>query len=173
MKKEDCFYLGKIIKPFGYKGEVVLFLDVDDMQTYKDLPYVYIEINKRLIKYDIDSFRFHGNKVVVTFQDVRADEVSTLIGKEMYLPLEFLPKLEGNQFYFHEVIDFEVIDKEKGNIGTIAEIIDNTTQPIMSIDFNGKEILMPLIDEILDKVDRENRKMYIHAPEGLIDIYLT
>lgn len=173
MKKEDCFYLGKIIKPFGYKGEVVLFLDVDDMQTYEDLPYVYIEINKRLIKYDIDTFRFHGNKVVVTFKDVRADEVNTLISKEMYLPLEFLPKLEGNQFYFHEVIDFEVIDKEKGNIGTIAEIIDNTTQPIMSISFNGREILMPLIDEILDKVDRENRKMYIHAPEGLIDIYLA
>ncbi|MBR1627616.1 MAG: 16S rRNA processing protein RimM [Bacteroidales bacterium] len=172
MKKEECFYLGKIIKPFGFKGELVLFLDVDDIYAYEDLPYVYIDINKRLIKYDIDTFRYHGNKVVVTFADVQPDESAVLVGKEMYLPLEFLPKLEGNQFYFHEVIGFEVIDKQKGSIGTLKEIIDNTTQPLMSIDCNGKEVLMPLIDEILDKVDRDNEKIYINAPEGLIDIYL-
>ena len=42
MKKENCFYLGKIVKPFSYKGELVLFLDVDDIYTYKDLSYLYI-----------------------------------------------------------------------------------------------------------------------------------
>ncbi|MGP1515428.1 MAG: ribosome maturation factor RimM [Bacteroidales bacterium] len=172
MKKENCFYLGKIVKPFSYKGELVLFLDVDDIHTYKDLSYLYIEINKRLVQYDISSFRYHGNKVVVTFKEIDFEQASLLVGKEMYLPLDFLPKLSGNQFYFHEVIGFKVIDEKEGNIGRIKEIIDNTTQPIMNINFNDKEILIPLIDEILNKVDRENRTMYIHAPEGLIDIYL-
>ena len=172
MKKEDCFYLGKIVKPFSYKGELVLFLDVDDIYEYEDLAYVYIDINKKLVKYDIDTFRYHGNKVVVQFKDVTTDDAAFLVGKEMFLPTEFLPELTGNQFYFHEVIGFEVIDDKKGNIGRIKEFIENV-QPIMITDLDGKEILIPVVDEVIKQVDRENKIMKISAPEGLIDIYLN
>ena len=86
--------------------------------------------------------------------------------------MERLPKLEGNKFYFHEIIGFNVVDEEKGNIGKIREIYDNMTQPIMAIDFGEKEILIPLIDEVIKQVDRQNKTIHIKAPQGLIDIYL-
>ncbi len=172
MKKEDCFYLGKIVKPFSYKGELVLFLDVDDIYAYEDLAYVYIDINKRLVKYEIEDFRYHGNKVVVRFKDVTTEETSVLVGKEMYLPLEFLPELTGNQFYYHEVIGFEVIDEVNGSIGNIKEFID-TNQTIMITEKDGREVLIPLVDEVIKTVDRENKTLYILAPDGLIDIYLN
>ena len=85
--------------------------------------------------------------------------------------MSFLPELEGNQFYFHEVIGFEVIDKEKGNIGKIKEFID-TNQTIMIIENGEKEILIPVVDEVIDRLDRDAKTMYITAPDGLIDIYL-
>jgi 16S rRNA processing protein RimM len=172
MKKEDCFYLGKIVKPFSFKGELVLFFDVDDIENYIDLEFVYLEIKDKLIKYEINNLRLQGNKMVCQFKDVTKEESNMLIGKEMYLPLEFLPKLSGNKFYFHEVIGFNVQDKEKGNIGVIKEIYDNTVQPIMSIDDNGKEILIPIINNVVKNVDRENKLISIEAPQGLIDIYL-
>ena len=172
MTKEDCFYLGRIVKPFSYKGELVLFFDVDNPEEYLDLEYVYIEINKRLVKYEIESMRPHSNKMVARFKDLMEDEATLLVGKDMYLPLEFLPKLEGNKFYFHEVIGFSVEDKTKGKIGTIKEIYDNMTQPIMVLDFDGKEVLIPIIDRVIKEVDREHRLIKIEAPEGLIDIYL-
>ncbi len=171
MKKEDCYYLGRIVKPFSYKGELVLFFDVDNIYEYEGLEYVYIEINNRLVKYNIETFRLHGNKVVVTFEDLSPEEANVLVGKELYLPLSFLPELEGNQFYFHEVIGFEVIDKEKGNIGKIKEFID-TNQTIMIIENGEKEILIPVVDEVIDRLDRDAKTMYITAPDGLIDIYL-
>lgn len=46
------------------------------------------------------------------------------------------------------------------------------TQPIMAIDFGEKEILIPLIDEVIKQVDRQNKTIHIKAPQGLIDIYL-
>ena len=171
MKKEDCYYLGRIVKPFSYKGELVLFFDVDNIYEYEGLEYVYIEINNRLVKYNIETFRLHGNKVVVTFEDLSPEEANVLVGKELYLPLSFLPELKGNQFYFHEVIGFEVIDKEKGNIGKIKEFID-TNQTIMIIENGEKEILIPVVDEVIDRLDRDAKTMYITAPDGLIDIYL-
>ena len=83
-----------------------------------------------------------------------------------------LPPLTGNQFYYHEVIGFQVIDKEKGDIGICKDFIDVSNQPIMQVDKDGKEILIPAVDDIFEEVDREQRILRVAAPEGLIDIYL-
>jgi 16S rRNA processing protein RimM len=89
------------------------------------------------------------------------------------LPLQRLPKLKGNKFYFHEVIGFEVIDKTKGVIGNIDKIMDHPAQPILQILHNtGKEILIPIADDIVLDVDRKNKQICIQAPDGLIDLYL-
>ena len=172
MKKEDCFYLGKISKPFGYKGEVSVFLDVDSPEEYSELEEVYVEINKRLVRYEIESIRIQTNKAVVRFADVTNEDVSRLVGKSLFLPLEYLPELEGNNFYFHEIIGFDVEDKQKGMVGKIAGVYENTPQPLLSIEFEGKEILIPAIDSIITEVDRSKRLMKIKAPQGLIELYL-
>ncbi len=173
MTKQDCFYLGRVAKPFSYKGELVLFFDVDNPLEYLDLDFVYMEINKRLVKYNIEAIRPHSNKMVVKFSDVTPEESNLLVGKDLYLPLEMLPKLDGNKFYFHEIIGFEVVDETKGNIGIVKEVYDNTTQPIMVVELEEKEILIPIIDEVIKEVDRDNKVIKIIAPQGLIDIYLT
>jgi 16S rRNA processing protein RimM len=172
MEVKDCFYLGKVVKPFSYKGELVLFFDVDEPSDYADLNEVYIEINQRLVLYKISSMRV-SNKIVAKFEDTTPEDSAKLIGKDLYLPLELLPVLDGNKFYFHEVIGFDVEDKSYGMLGKITEIIINNVQPVFSIDCNGKEVLIPIIDSIIEEVKREERLIKIIAPEGLIDIYLS
>lgn len=172
MKIEDCFYLGKISKPFSYKGEVVLFLDVDEPQDYAQLDGVYVAINKKLVLYTISSIRINNNKAVVRFDDVEYEDLDRLIGRELYLPLELLPPLEGNKFYFHEIIGFSVIDEERGDIGKILGVYENAPQPLLSIDKDGKEILLPIIDEVIIDVNRAEKQMRVKSPEGLIDLYL-
>lgn len=172
MKIEDCFYLGKILKPFSYKGEVVLFLDVDEPMDYSELDGVYVSINKKLVLYTIKSIRINNNKATVRFDEVEYEDLERLLGRELYLPLELLPPLEGNKFYFHEIIGFEVIDSEKGNIGKIVGVYENAPQPLLSIDCEGKEILLPIIDEVILNVDRQAKQMNVKSPEGLIELYL-
>jgi 16S rRNA processing protein RimM len=172
MKIEDCFYLGKILKPFSYKGEVVLFLDVDEPMDYSQLDGVYVSINKKLVLYEIKSIRINNNKATVRFDGVEYEDLDRLLGRELYLPLELLPPLEGNKFYFHEIIGFSVIEEEKGNIGKIVGVYENAPQPLLSIDFNGKEILLPIIDQIILEVNRQEKQMRVKAPEGLIELYI-
>ena len=116
MKKEDCFYLGIITKPFGYKGELVIYLDVDDPGYYQELPSVLIEMETGLVPFLIEKMSIKNNNATIRLQDVTPEKALTLIKKELYLPLNLLPKLKGNKFYFHEVIGFEVMDNQKGNI---------------------------------------------------------
>jgi 16S rRNA processing protein RimM len=112
------------------------------------------------------------NQAIVTFAGVDGETAKSLVKSELYLPLSFLPPLTGNKFYYHEVIGFDVIDKVKGNIGKCVDFMEISRQPIMYIDFNGKEILIPAVDEIFETVNREEKTITIAAPEGLIDIYL-
>jgi 16S rRNA processing protein RimM len=174
MNITDCFYLGNITKPFGYKGEVDIFLDVDEPKNYAKLDAVFVELKGQLIPYFIENIRLKNNHAVVKFQDIQPDSVQSLIGAKLYLPLAALPKLDGNKFYFHEVMGFSITDAEFGELGTLENIMDNGPQPIFQIKHSsGKEILIPILDDFIVDVNRENRSITTQAPEGLIDFYLS
>lgn len=172
MEIKDCFYLGKVTKPWGVKGQLVLFLDVDTPDDYAELDSAFVEIKGQLVPHFFHIDSMNDNKVVATFEDLSTEQAHALVGHELYLPLDTLPKLEGNRFYFHEVRGFKVVDSVYGDIGVLQEVIEYPAQSLFQVMKNGTEILIPVIDEVIDRVDRELKTLYITAPNGLIDLYL-
>lgn len=174
MRKEDCFYLGKIAKKFSFKGEVLIYLDTDEPELYENMESVFVEFNKNLVPFFIENSSLHKNDFLrVRFEDVDSEEeADKLIGLEVYLPLSMLPKLSGNKFYFHEVIGFEIEDKRLGIFGKIIAINDSSAQPLFEVVNGSVEILVPMIDQFLVKIDRENKKVIMDLPEGLVEMYL-
>lgn len=173
MTKDTCFYVGKIVKTHGLKGEVTLRIDNEQFDEIEELNYFLLDINDKLIPYFVENITFHSNKSFVLFQDLKTLEAANqLVGISVYLPLDLLPEKDGNDFYSHEVVDFLVIDEEKGELGKVQEIIEYPTQSLIQILINGKEVLIPIHDDIIQDVNREEKKIYIKAPNGLIDMYL-
>ena len=173
MKKEECFYLGRVAKTHGLKGEVTLRLDVDDPSAYAKMKHFFLEINKVLTPYFIEHIKTNGDKLFVKIKDIDTIEMAqNLVGKEAYLPMEMLPKLSGKQFYFHEIVGFTVVDTEKGELGAITEVLEYPTQAILQVMKDKKEILIPILDHVIQQVDRDRKILQITAPEGLIDMYL-
>ena len=174
MNTDDFYYLGKILKPYGSKGQVVVFLDVDDPSIYQKLEVVFLDLDPDRVPFIIRSVELTGNKrVIFHFDDVNSvDDANAYSGREMYLPLSSLPPLNGKKFYYHEVIGFSVIDSDRGKIGTLVKVMDLPLQPLLQVVYGEKEILIPLIDEVILKVDRKKKELHVRAPEGLIDFYL-
>ena len=174
LKKEDCFYLGKIVKKYSFKGELLAKLDTDEPELYDQLETVFIDLKGNLVPFFVESSQLHkSNLLRLNFEDVKSEaDADALIKSELYLPLELLPKLEGDKFYFHEVIGFTIKDKNFGEVGILTGINDTTAQALFEIDRNGIEILIPMNDEFIDKVDRKNKIIIVNTPEGLIDLYL-
>ena len=174
MKKEDCFYLGKIVKKYSFKGELLIKLDTDQPELYEDLDAMFIEVRNTLIPFFIESSQLHKSDLLrVQFEDVTTEaDADSLLKCEVFLPLELLPKLEGDKFYFHEVIGFEIKDIYFGKVGVIKSINDSTAQALFEIDRDGVEILIPMNDEFIKKVDKKNKTILVETPEGLIDLYL-
>jgi 16S rRNA processing protein RimM len=174
MRKEDCFYLGKIAKKFSFKGEVLIYLDTDEPEIYENLESVFVEYNKNLIPFFIENSSLHKNDFLrVRFEDVKnEEEADDIMNCEVYLPLKMLPKLQGNKFYFHEVIDFEIEDLRLGIFGKIVSVNDTTAQPLFEV-LNGEvEMLIPMIDHFIVRIDRENKKVVMDLPVGLVEMYL-
>jgi len=174
MKKEECFYLGKIVKKYSFKGELLAKLDTDEPDLYDGLDAIFIDLRGNLVPFFIESSQLHkSNLLRLKFEDVNTEaDADALIKTELYLPLDLLPKLEGNKFYFHEVIGFTIKDKNYGKVGVLKGINDSTAQALFEIDRNGIEILIPMNDEFIVKVDRKNKTIEVDTPEGLIDLYI-
>ncbi len=171
---EDYFYLGLITKTHGYDGKLVAFIDADDPAAYAGLEMVFLNIRGSLVPYFLEERSLQNNKLIVRFQDVNTvEDAAALVKKEMYLPLSALPELTGNRFYFHEIKGFTVTDDDFGVVGTVHEVLDYPAQAVMQVFHEGKEVLIPVNDAVIRKVDRENRDIRIRAPQGLLDLYLN
>ena len=174
MRIEDCFYLGKIVKKYSFKGELLAKLDTDQPDLYDDLDAVFIKVGRDFIPFFIEKSSLHKSDLLrLKFEEINTEEAADqLLKSELYLPLEFLPKLEGNKFYYHEIIGFTVEDTPFGTVGKITGVNDTTSQPLFEIERDGIEILIPINDDIIKKVDRKAKIIHVETPEGLIDLYL-
>lgn len=172
MRKEDCYQLGHISRLHGYKGEVVAFFDTDQPQNYYELESVFVDVRGELVPFFIEEIATNSKgHFIIRFEDVTPEDAEAMVGYELFLPLSFLPPLDGKKFYFHEVVDFDMIDAELGNIGKCAEVIDSSSQPIFKILDGEKEILVPAVDNFIEAIDRQKKEIHLNCPPGLIDLY--
>ena len=176
MTIKDCFYVGTIVSKFSFKGEVLIKLDSDDPEMYEELESVFIALGNNLVPFFVEKSSLHKSDLLrVKFEEVNSEaDADALLKHKIYLPLTVLPKLSGNKFYYHEVIGFEVEDINYGKVGKIVSINDTTFQPLFEIENEeGKEILIPMNDEFIEKVDRPNQRIIVKTPDGLIDLYVN
>ena len=175
MQKKDCFFLGKITRKHSFKGEVVIVLDTDEPELYADVEALFVDSGKNLIPFFIErSLLQKSNQLRVKFEDIDSEtDAEAILKKDVYLPLKFLPKLEGNKFNYHEVIGFTINDVHYGDLGEVISINDRTAQPLFVVKKGEVEILIPIVDDFIKKVDRNTKTILVATPEGLIDMYLN
>jgi len=172
MRLEDCYFLGKITRKHGVKGQLILKLDTDEPNTYNNLESVLLLNEGKLIPFFIKSRAWNSKgNLMVTFEDITFEIADDLINLGAYLPLYSLPKLTGNNFYYHEVINFSIISDLGKNIGKIVSINDETAQNFFVLENEiQKQIIIPIIDEWIIEVNRENSTITMDLPLGIDEL---
>jgi len=174
MKQSDFFYLGKIVKTHGLDGVLYGKIESDNPMSYQNIEHAFFEIRKQFVPHkvkfiNIDEKGFFSIKIMNIDY---IEQARQFVNKKIFLPIHMLPKLSGNSFYFHEIIGFQIYDTKFGYCGIIEEVIDTNIQALFQIKFQGKEILIPIHDNIINEVDREKKQILVTCPNGLIDLYL-
>ena len=170
MKKEDCYFLGKITRRHGLHGNVFLKLDTDQPEMYNKLDSIFVDINGLLVPFFVAKQSWSkGDTLIISFKNSTEALVDQSLGKDVYLPLSTLPKLTGNKFYYHEVIGFEIREEDGKSCGIIESVNDQTGQHYFLLNLADKQIVIPIIKDWIIELNREEKYIKMALPEGLMD----
>jgi len=168
----DSYYkIGLVMKPHGLKGEVTISLD-DSSIDFANLESIFIEEqDNRLVPFFISSTSVRGEKAFVKFDDIDTIEQALKISKKaLYLPKSARPKSGRGEFYDDEIQGFEVADELHGVLGAVTDVIQTGANRLLAVDYNGKEVLIPINSPLIISINKSKRKISVNLPDGFLDI---
>jgi 16S rRNA processing protein RimM len=167
----NYFKIGKLVATYGLKGEIVLKHSLGKKTSLKDLEAIFIEEkNDSFIPYFVQSSKIKNDaEVYIKFEGIDTKESArTLTPKEAWLTEEDFKKF-ASALAPIAMLGFAMVD-ENGELGEILEVIEQPHQLLCKILLNGNEVLIPLHQESLIKIDKKNRKVFVTLPDGLLDV---
>ena len=165
--------VGKIVNTHSLKGEIKVISSTDfEEERFKKGSKLLITRGNQLIREVIvESYRNHKNFLLVKFEGIDSvEEAEKLKNLQIKIDSDEVGELEENEFYFHQIIGCEVFDENDKNLGEIIDILTPGANDVWVIKGeNGKEILIPYIEDVVKKIDITSKKVNIEVMEGLID----
>lgn len=169
----EYFKIGKLVSAFGLKGELILQHNLGKKSSLKGLNAIFIEERKTsFIPWFIESTRIKSEEeIYIKLQDVNTREAAVkLTQKELWLPEADFKKFSAKTSPIN-LLGFDIIENEQ-TLGKILEVIEQPHQILCRIEVKGKEVLIPLHEDTIVKIDKKKSQVIVELPEGLLEIYL-
>ena len=166
------FKIGKLAASTGLKGELVLQHSLGKKTTLKGLEAIFIEESKdSFIPYFIQSTKIRSDEeTIVKLEGIDiVENARRLTPKEVWLAEDDFKKFAAKSSPI-ALLGFTMIN-DGVELGEVLEVIEQPHQVLCTVMINGKEALIPVHEESLERVDTKNRKVYVDLPDGLLDIY--
>lgn len=169
----EYFKIGKLVSTFGFKGEMVLKHSLGKKTSLKGLTALFLEEHKgAFLPWFIESTKIKSDEeIYIKLQGIDVKEQAhRLTQKEVWLPEADFKKFAAKTAPIN-LLGYEVIEGNKV-LGTILEVIEQPHQVLCKIEINEKDVLIPLHEETILKVDNKKQQVFVDLPEGLLEIYL-
>lgn len=175
MTKDDCVEIGYISQTHGIKGLVKAVFDVHDLEEYRDQTFFFLaQDGEPIFALDLTHFQPGNKYVILGFEGVNSrEEAQSLVGATLYFPIAALPSLPEDQFYFFEIMGYQVVDEHLGELGTLTQFLDIGPQELLIMEYKGNEVLIPVVDAFIKGVDKGSKRLLTALPKGLLDLYLN
>ncbi|UAY51612.1 ribosome maturation factor RimM [Ferruginibacter albus] len=169
----EYFKIGKLVATFGFKGELILKHNLGKKTSLKGLEHFFVEEGtNNFLPYFIQSTKIKNDEelyIIIEGFDTK-ETAKKLVAKEVWLLEEDFTKYSSKSAPI-SFLGYNLIDG-KNDLGKILEVIEQPHQILCTLSINDKEVLIPLHEDSLEKIDKKNRKIYVALPDGLLDIYI-
>jgi 16S rRNA processing protein RimM len=168
----DYRNIGKLVSTFGVKGEMVLQHHLGKKTSLKNLETIFIEDKKdEMLPYFIEQAKIKSEKeIYIKLEGISSKEAAQkLLQKELWLTEEDFLKHAGKSAPI-SFVGFHLINDGK-DLGEIAEVIEQPHQVLCKIFIDGKEALIPIHEETLEKIDKKKKQVFLILPDGLLEVY--
>jgi|SRR5699024_10566433 len=166
------FNVGQVTGTHGIKGEVKIIITSDNENRFTLGERLYVKNEQeRLISLTIIKERIHKNHLLLQFEEIsNLTEAEKLKGKYLMVKEEQLPELPENEYYIYEILDCEVYTLDDEYLGKISNIFKTGANDVWEITTeDGKEHLIPFIDDVVKIIQPEEKRILIELMEGLLE----
>lgn len=164
----DLLPVGYFSKTHGVKGQLVLKPDRDfEPDTVKA---IFIEMSGAKAPYFVTELKQTNSGIIIGLEEVTTvEKARSFVGKQVLIDARLVLEDEDEENW----TGYELIDKYFGSLGSITGTSDNGQQVILALNYKGKEVLLPLVDDFIERIDEAGQKIFFNAPQGLIDLYIS
>lgn len=169
----EYIQIGFTKKTHGVKGELKIIIEEVFEDIFLEADRVFIEVRGNKMPYFIQNIRGEGD-LIVLFEDITDKDQALLIqSKPVFMPASELPASievpdDGLEYTFLE--GFVLSDKNTGEVGTIEEVIDMPQQEMAVVVYKGREILIPLDEQVIVTISEAKKTILMDLPDGLLDL---
>jgi len=163
--------IGTIITKHGFNGSLILKVSGKYPNNLSIVDFLFIEINKKHIPFKLDSIKTFKNKSYkIKFNEVNDDAYANqLISKSVFIKSNDYPDLKKETNIYSAIMNFSAFNNE-AKIGEIININENLPQPVFEINYKSKTVMVPIHEDLIIKIDKENKNIFLRIPDGLLDI---
>jgi 16S rRNA processing protein RimM len=161
--------VGKVRRPHGVHGEVVAEIYTDFPERLSPKKAIYL--GEKHGKLFIASQRPHNEGLLLGFKGVTTPEQAGRYRNQILsIAASEASELPEGEFYFHKLLDLEVVDEAGNPLGTLTEILETGANDVYVVTASaGRELLLPAIPEVVLDVDLDAKTMKVRLLPGLVD----
>lgn len=171
--KNDCVKVGYVQKPHGINGELIIRFQEEYYETLEEYPALFLEIDNLLVPFFIseEGLRFKSSESVIARLDwIDTDaKAKAICGSSVFVDQNDVIAPE-DEMSPHALVGYQLFGDELGLIGEIKEVHDYAGNLLLLVDYQGKEALVPLNEELIVRMDEDHREIELLIPEGLFDL---
>lgn len=171
--KTDCEKIGFLRKTHGVFGDLVLEFEPQFEISIEETGRFFVELDGLLVPFFLveDGFRFKtSNSAIISFDGVETEKYAKrMVGHSVFLYKNEIIKIEDEPVQ-NRFLNYLLIDEKHGEIGIIQKIDDYSGNLVMTVNYRGEELLVPLNNDFLIEVNEKRKTIILTLPDGLIDV---
>ena len=155
--------IGRIVKPFGVKGDVRVQSLSDVPGRFEGLRRVIVELpSGKTLETTVSRVRKDRDSYVVGLEALSSPEAAaTFRGSLIKIPQDQAPKLPDGQYYEFQLLGLQVSDEQGEALGTLEEILLTPSHPVFVVRHAGVERLIPGTQAMIVSMDLDARTMVV------------
>lgn len=159
--------IGQVVNVAGLKGELKVYHYSDYKERFEELTEIYLEN----IRYQISGVRYMKEMVILKLSGINdRTEAEKHKGESVYIDKADIRVLPEDTYYIFDMIGLSVIDENGTVVGTLSDVIQNSTQDLYEVEKENKsKFLIPAVEEFILKIDMNSRTMTVRLIEGLME----
>jgi len=168
----DFTVVGRLFKPHGVKGELKGDIENEYLEDVLSKGLVYVQEGNNEIPYFIESIRSQ-NPFLIKLETIDNKEDAVRVAhREVKVMTNTLSKIivEVSDLEYHYLVGYTMIDADHGEIGVISKLEEYPQQEMAFVEKAEQEFLIPLHTQVIERIDKEARKIYMDLPDGLLNM---